>query len=71
MSKVNVTLTDFQKGKIRKAFKNKNNVTVRIQKEQIGGDDILILDEAMMNKIDMINSSGSARDIKIPYSRME
>ena len=72
MDKIHVYLTDFQERKIAKAFRNKNNVTIRLQQSQLDNvSDALSLSPAMMHKVDLIRTHGQAKDIKIAFSELK
>lgn len=53
MEKVNVNLTDYQKSKIKSAFKKNNNVSIQFEINQFttNGKDILLLTKRQQNKL--------------------
>ena len=71
MNKVQVTLTDFQKKKIKKAVKQGNNVSIRLQREQLDGDDVIIVNNDMLRKLDLIRTHGQGKDIMLTQENLD
>ncbi|ORP54766.1 hypothetical protein, partial [Vibrio cholerae] len=53
MEKVNVNLTDYQKSKIKSAFKKNKDLTIQFEIDQFkNGNDVLLLTKRQMNKVE-------------------
>ena len=71
MNKVQVELTDFQKKKIKKAVKQGNNVSIRLQREQLDGDNVIIVNNNMLHKLDLIRTHGQGKDIVLTKENLD
>ena len=59
-----VSLTEGQKAKLARAYKNRSPITIRLKNEQLGGDFPLLITKTQINRIKSI-SDKTGVDISI------
>ena len=63
--KVGLTLSQFQKEKIKQAFQNKTGLTLTFNNHQLQGSDFLGLTKTQVNKINDAKAKGSGVTLKL------
>ena len=73
MEKVNVKLTDYQKSKIKSAFKKNNNVNIQFDINQFknGGDDVLLLTKRQINKLEKHKKSNAGLRLELSFNQLK
>ena len=66
-----VNLTKGQKDKLERAFRNKNPVTLRLNKTQLSGNDQLMLTANQIKRIQKAASQGKGAEIKVSKAQAQ
>ena len=65
-----VTLSDNQRMKLAKAFKEKSPITLRLSHNELTGSDEMMLTQTQIKKIHKANSAGKGVDLKISKTQI-
>ena len=66
-----VNLSEGQKNKLERAFRNKNPVTLRLNKTQLSGNDQLMLTANQIKRIQKAASQGKGAEIKVSKTQAQ
>ena len=64
-SKIGVTLTQDQKEKIKRAYQNKTELTIKLSKDQLSGTDFLGLTQTQIKKVKAAKTNMSGVTLKL------
>ena len=65
-----VSLSEGQRSKLTKAYKNNSAITIRLAKNELNGSDELMLTKTQINKIKRAMKNGTGVDIKISKTQI-
>ena len=65
-----VSLSDGQRQKLARAYQNNSAITIRLNKNELTGNDELMLNRTQLNRIKKAMNNGTGVDIKISKTQI-